>query len=137
MAADTAVQRVTRCTRWIKAGRNPGPMYWLEAGTNLRSRESVVFSGLHSLEQMVYWLPEQPAIAVLILQKVTREFVLTCSGREQIQSLHRSMDRIGSVRVVSSEAETNTYTYHGVWIVTAIDHQPGDEAVVTMYNMPG
>ena len=112
-------------------------MYWLEAGTTLRSRESVVFSGLHSLEQMLYWLPEGPAIAILVSQKVTRELVLTCSGQEQIQSLHRAMGRIGSVRVVSSQAETDTYTYHGVWIVTAIDHQPEDKAVVTMYNMPG
>ena len=127
------------CTRWIKAGRNPGHMYWLKAGTTLRSRESVAFSGLHSLEQVVYYLPEQPAIAVLVSQKVTREMMLTCTGQEAISSLTRAMDQISDVRIVSFQAETNTFTYHGLWLITAIDQQEGqdlNQAVVTMYNMP-
>ena len=119
-------------------------MYWLKAGTTLRSRESVAFSGLHSLKQVVYYLLEQPAIAVLVMQKVTREMMLTCTGQEAISSLTRAMDQISDVRIVSFQAETNTFTYHGLWLITAIEHQSDrrqegqdlNQAVVTMYNMP-
>ena len=65
----------------------------MKAGTTLCSRESVAFSGLHSLEQAVYYLPEQPAIAVLVSQKVTCELVLTCTGQEAISSLVTAMDQ--------------------------------------------
>lgn len=98
----------------------------------------MVFSGLHSMEQDVYFLPEPAiAIAILVSQKVTREMLVTCSGQEPIRSLQKAMDRISSVRIVSCEEEFKRFIYHGVWIITAIDHQPGDQAVLTMYNMPG
>lgn len=125
----------------MKAGRNPGPMYWLEPGTLLHGRESVMFSGLHSLEsgQVVFFLPEESAmaIAILVSQRVTREMVLQSSGRDPIQSLQKSMKHIGGVRIVSFQADTNEYIYHGMWLITSIEHQSENQATVTMYNMPG
>lgn len=137
MCNNQALQGVSSCTRWIKAGRNPGAMYWLQPGTTLRSRNSVVFAGLHSLQQAVYFLPEESAmaIAVLVSQPVKREMVVPCSGHEAIQSMQITMQRIGSLRVVSSQH--NMYTYHGVWMITSIDKQSEEQAAVTMFNMPG
>lgn len=133
-----------KCTRWIVVGTNPGAMYWLEPGTPLRSRPSVVFSGVHSMEQPVYFLPQDilpdksvMAIAMLVSQPVTREMTVECSGREPIRSLQTAMKRISNVRILSFQAETNSYIYHGVWMITAIDHRSEDQAAVTMYNMPG
>ena len=65
--------------------------------------------------------------------------MLTFSGQEAISSLTKAMDQISDVRIVSFQAETNTFTYHGLWLITAIDQQEGqdlNQAVVTMYNMP-
>ena len=123
----------------MKAGRNPGHMYWLEPEAVLRSRESVVFSGVHSLEQNVYYLPEESgvAIAIYVSQPVTREMKVACSGREPIQSLQKASDRLSNVRIVSFQADKEVYTYHGMWLITAIDTESEDQAIFTMFNMPG
>ena len=99
----------------------------------------MIFSGLHSLEQIVYFLPGESAvaIAVLVSQPVQREMVVLCSGHEAIQSMQTMMQRIGNVRVVSLLPGSNVYTYHGVWMITSIDKQSGEQAAVSMFNMPG
>lgn len=123
----------------MKAGRNPGHMYWLDPEAVLRSRESVVFSGVHSLEQNVYFLPEDSgvAIAIYVSQPVTREMKVACSGREPIQSLHKAFDCLSNVRILSFQADKEVYTYHGVWLITAINTESEDQATFTMFNMPG
>lgn len=130
--------------RWIKAGRNPGAMYWLEPGTTFSSKDSVIFSGVHSMEQAVYFLPQDflpdksvMAIAVLVSQQVTREIVVQCVGHEPIQSMQSAMRAISNVRVVSLPQGSDVYTYNGVWMITSIDKQSEEQAAVTMYNMPG
>ena len=125
--------------RWVEAGRNPGPMYYLKPGTIFSSRDSVMFSGVHSLDQPVYFLPGESAmaIAVLVSQPVTVELVVQCSGHGAIKSMHNTYRRIGSVRVVSLPPGSSVYTYHGIWMVTSIDKQSDKQATVTMYNMPG
>lgn len=99
----------------------------------------MIFSGLHSLEQPVYYLPQEHAmaIAILVSQKVTREMVVQCSGHEPIQSLQTAYERISNVRIISLPLELGVYTYHGVWVITSIVKQSEDQAAVTMYNMPG
>ena len=98
----------------------------------------MIFSGLHSLEQVMYFLPEEcaMAIAVLVSQPVKREMVVLCSGHEPIQSMQITMQQIGNVRVVSLPLGSNVYTYHGVWMITSIDKQSEEQAAVTMFNMP-
>lgn len=125
--------------RWVKAGRNPGPMYWLKPETPLHSRESVIFSGLHSLEQAVYFLPEESAmaIAIYVLQPVTRTMKVDCLGEAPIQSMQLAMDCLNSVRVVSFHESDNMHMYHGMWLITDIDRQSADQATVTFFNMPG
>lgn len=114
-------------------------MYWLEPETLLRNRESVVFSGVHSLEQNVYYLPEDSgvAIAIYVSQPVTREMKVACSGHEPIQSLQKAFDCLNNVRIVSFQADKEVYTYHGVWLITAINTESEDQASGTMLNMPG
>lgn len=127
------------CTRWMKAGRNPGPVYWLKPGTRLRSRESVVFSGLHSLEEAVYFLPEESAmaIALYVLQPVAREIQVKCMGRAPIQSMQLAMACLNSLRIVSFNETDEMYMYHGMWLITNIDSESEQQAIVTLLNMPG
>ena len=77
------------------------------------------------------------AIAVMVSQPVTVELVVQCSGHEAIRSMHNTMRRIGSVRVISLPPGSSVYTYHGIWMITSIDKQTDKQAAVTMYNMPG
>ena len=76
----------TQCTRWRKAGRNPGHVYWLRPGATFSNKSNVVFSGLHSLQQTVYYELPEPALAILVA-KAAEDMVLSCQGRDAIQSL--------------------------------------------------
>ncbi len=111
-------------------------MYWLEPGTSFDSKSGLHFAGLHSLAQQVYFQPNQPALAVLVQQPVEDEMSVTCTGDEAVCSLQLARKRVSYVRIVSLDAATNVYKYHGVWLITEIDEQSKDRAQVSMISMP-
>ncbi|DBA72430.1 TPA: hypothetical protein ACH3X2_010461 [Trebouxia sp. C0005] len=56
------------CFRWIEAGKRPGRMYWVRAGTVFESKALMAFAGVHSLQLQVYFNARQPALAILMQQ---------------------------------------------------------------------
>ena len=96
----------------------------------------LLFAGLHSLNQQLYFYPRQPALAVLVQQPVKEEMVVTCMcGAEGISRLHLARKRISYLRVVSSAAD-DRFTYHGVWMITKVAEQSDVVATVSMISMP-
>ena len=110
-------------------------MYWLRPGTVFDSKSLVAFSGLHSLQQQVYFYPNQPALAVLVQHPVQEEMIVHCTSQaEGIRSLHLAHRRISYLRVVSMSAEK--FTYHGVWMITKMEQHSAEAAEVAMISMP-
>ena len=107
-------------------------MYWLEPGTTFYHKSSVHFAGLHSLDQPVYFEPDQPALTIVVQQAVQDEMSMVCTGAEAIRSLQLAMKHISYVRLVSLDAVSRLYTYHGVWLITAVDKQSEDQAHLSM-----
>ena len=122
--------------RWFKAGKRPGRMYWLRPGTAFESKSIVLFTGLHSLDEQLYFYPRQPALAILVQQPVEEEMVVTCTcGAEGSSSVCLAQKRITYVRVVSSAAG-NRFTFHGVCMIKKLDQQSDEVAQVSMISMP-
>lgn len=82
-----------QCTRWRRAGKNPGSVYWLQPGATISSKSSVMFSGLHSLQQTLYYELPKSAFAILVAA-ADRHMVLQCQGRDACQSLRIAFDEI-------------------------------------------
>ena len=85
------------------------------------------------MKEKVYCVSDQAALAILIDCPVTEKMELTCSGTKAIDSLQKTLDQIGLVRIVSGES--GVYTYSGVWMVTSIDRLSASQASVRMIDM--
>ena len=121
--------------RWYEAGKRPGRMYWLRPGAVFESKSIVLFTGLHSLSQQLYFYPRQPALAILVHQPVEEEMVVTCTcGTEGISSLHLAQKRITYVRVVTSTPD-DKFTFQGVYMITKLDRQSDKAVQVSMISM--
>lgn len=89
---------------------------------------------MHSLQQRVYHLPGQAALAIFVQQPVQEEMEVICTGTECIRALRLAKQRLVFVRIVSKTG--GLYTYHGVWIVASIAVQSKEQVVVSMLQMP-
>ena len=111
-------------------------MYWLRPGAVFESKSIVFFTGLHSLDEQLYFYPRQPALAILVNQPVEEEMFVTCTcGAKGISSLRLAQRRITYVHVVGSTAD-NRFVFHGVWMITGLYQQSDTVVQVSMMSMP-
>ena len=118
----------------MQAGKRPGRMYWLRAGTVFESKAMMAFAGVHSLQQQVYFYEGHPALAIQVQQPVQDEMKVACTGRGVAHALRLAHDCMIYVRIVSQAAEQ--FTYHGVWLITSITEQSAKSAQVDLMSMP-
>ena len=118
----------------MQAGRRPGRMYWLKAGTVFESKATMVFAGVHSLQHQVYFCEGHSALAIQVQQAVQDEMKVACTGRGVTHALRLAHNCMTYVKIVSQAAEQ--YTYHGVWLITSITEQSAESAQVDMMSMP-
>ncbi len=96
---------------------------------------SVGFAGLHSLQQQVYFYPNQPALAILVQQPVQEEMVVQCTCKaEGLCSLRLAHRRISYLRVVSLSADK--FTIHGGWMVTKVEQHSAEATEVAVISTP-